>query len=178
MTKDDFKKIFYSNSLLNVDWFNLEEITLMYEENLIGFNKIFLGNSNKFDQALGIVQDPTQGLINGGESQQHIALKFLIRQFLSNKYKFKIDDFYIEYPFLGFEVDLIDKNFRFPSECGDTNALKLEKYLSPPTVEKFFVLPYPHMDDIYTFEFFAQPDFIKYIEFKKDYFNKKNSKLR
>lgn len=72
-------------------------------------------------------------------------------------------------PFMGFEVDVIDRSLTTPVECGDTNALKLEKYLSKDTVERFIVLPYPASDSgsLYNFTFTTLPRFQEYLDFKQ-----------
>ena len=75
-------------------------------------------------------------------------------------------------------VDVIDKDLHFPTECGDTNALKLEKYLALPTTKKMLVLPYPHTEDVKVFEFCANPKFFEYIKHKHEFLNQKNAKLR
>lgn len=52
---------------------------------------------------------------------------------------------------------------------GDTNALKLEKYLTLPATKKMFILPYSHLEDVKVFE---------YIKHKQNSLNQKNAKLR
>ncbi len=177
MRKFDFQKIFYSNSPLSIDWFNLGEIGLMYEEGLIGLNELSVASNAEFLEAIDFVQIPTHGFSFGGESIQHSALKYLTQRFLMKKYGLVARDVSIERPFIGFEVDVIDKNLKFPCECGDTNAAKLEKYLCHASVEKFYIFPYPHNKDLRAYEFFTKERFFEYIEFKQSYLNKQRAKF-
>lgn len=79
---------------------------------------------------------------------------------------------------IGFEVDVIDKGLRFPVECGDTNALKLEKYLALISTEKMLILPYPHSAGVKVFEFCANPRFFEYIKHKEIFLNEQRLKYR
>lgn len=63
-----------------------------------------------------------------------------------------------------------------PKISGDTNALKLEKFLALPTTKKMFVLSYPHSGDVKVFVFVTNPRFFEYIEHKQSFLNQKNAK--
>lgn len=70
--------------------------------------------------------------MKNGESFNHLALKSFATDYLTETFGVLKGDVRYEYPLNGFEVDVIDKSLYFPVECGDTNALKLEKYLILP----------------------------------------------
>ena len=107
-----------------------------------------------------------------------MALKLSGQQFLHQNLKIPESNILFEYPLIGFEVDVIDRNLNYPIECGDTSAIKLEKYLYLPSTKKFFVIPYPHLTNLLIYEFIACPAFFEYIKFKNQYSNQKNAKFR
>lgn len=120
-------------------------------------------------------RDPKNGFLRNGESDGHLALKSFARDFLINCCGILEDDIKYEHPLIGLEVDVIDKGLHFPTECGGTNALKLEKYLSLPATKKMLLLPYPYSEDIKVFQFEAKPRFLEYIKHKHTYLNQKNA---
>ncbi|MBI2196786.1 hypothetical protein HYU45_04230 [Candidatus Daviesbacteria bacterium] len=178
MTSEDFLKIFYSNFSPNIDWANIDEITWMYQEGLFTVSAKTIASKDEFIRKIDIVKDPESGLVKSGESYGHLALKSFARDFLIQNCNISDQDIRYEYPLIGFKVDVIDKDLRFPAECGDTNALKLEKYLILPTAEKMLILPYPHSADVQVFLFVAKPRFFKYIKYKQEFLNRENAKLR
>lgn len=131
-------------------------------------------------KAVEKASDPVRGLFRTGESALHMGLKYLAGEYLVNNLKIVRGDVLYEYPFHGFEVDVIDRQGSYPFECGDTNAFKLEKYLEINSVKAFFVIPYPHSGVVSIYKFFAKPTFFDYLAFKKNYLifrstkNKKN----
>ena len=136
MTSEDFVKIFYSNFTPNIDWTNIDEITWMYEEGLFVISSEIIATNDEFIKRIDFVLDPKNGFIRSGESDGHLALKSFAKDFFIRYCDVPKEDIRVEYPLIGFEVDVIDKDLRFPTECGDTNALKLEKYLILPTTKK------------------------------------------
>lgn len=177
MTSEDFVKIFYSNFSPNIDWANIDEISWMYQEGLFNVSNKVVASQDEFIQRIDFVLDPSNGYMRNGESDGHLALKSFAKDFLIQYYSISDEDVRYEYPLIGFEVDVIDKDLRFPVECGDTNALKLEKYLALSTTDKMLILPYPH-SDVQIFQFQAKPRFFEYIKHKQNFLNRKNAKLR
>lgn len=153
MTSDDFANIFYSNYSPNTDWANIDEINWMYQEELFTISSKIIGSSDEF-------------------------LKKIDADYLTSDYGVLKEEIKFEYPFIGFEVDVIDKNLHFPTECGDTNALKLEKYLTLISTQKMLILPYPNASDVKIFEFQTTPKFFEYIKHKQTFLNQKNAKFR
>lgn len=178
MTSDDFANVFYSNYSPNIDWANIDEINWMYQEGLFTISSKIIASSDKFLKKLDFVLDPKNGLTKSGESDAHLALKSFAADYLTSDCGVLKEEVKFEYPLIGFEVDVIDKDLRYPTECGGTNALKLEKYLGLPTTKKMLILPYPHLEDVKVFEFQANPKFFKYIKHKRSFLNQKNAKFR
>lgn len=178
MKSEDFLKIFYSNFTLNADWVNIDEITWMYEQSLIRFSSKIMANHSQFEERLKQATDSKEVSLVEGESLTHLVLKRFAADYLVDSLGISRADIKYECPLSGFEVDVIDKNFYFPVECGDTNALKLEKFLYLPPTKSFLVLPYPHLQDLKIFEFQANSKFFEYIQHKQQFLNKKNAKLR
>lgn len=179
MTSEDFVKIFYSYPQnLNIDWNNIDEIAWMYEEGLFVFSSDRIATQKEFINRIDIVMDPKNGFMRNGESYGHLALKTFGRDYLIKRCGIVEKDVMYEYPFIGFEVDVIDKGLHYPVECGSTNALKFEKYLQLSSTVKMFVLPYPHLEDLKIFQFCVLPAFFKYIKHKKEFLNRKNAKFR
>ena len=178
MTDEDFIKIFYSNFPLNIDWDNIDEIAWMYQEGLFTCSFKVIATSNEFQERIDMVTNPNSGMIKNGESFSHMALKSLAKDYLVRRLGVPDKEVKYEYPLIGFEVDVIDEGLCFPTECGDTNALKLEKYLMQPTTKKMFILPYPHADDVRVFEFCATTRFFEYIKHKQSILNQENAKRR
>lgn len=178
MNSDDFVKIFYSNFDPGIDWANIDEISWMYQEELFTLNSEVIATNNEFLERIDSVTNPKYGLVKNGESYAHMALKSLAKDYLVRYLGVAENKVRYEYSLIGFEVDVIDKDLCYPTECGDTNALKLEKYLVLPTTKKMLILPYPHSEDVKVFEFYANIRFLKYIEHKRNFLNQKNSRLR
>lgn len=178
MTNEDFVKIFYSYHYNpSIDWDSIEEITWMYQEGLFNFSEEVIASKDQFNQRLDKVAKGKSKAIKNGESDGHLALKSFAKDYLVQRCGILEDDIRYEFPLIGFEVDVIDKNLRFPSECGSTNALKLEKYLTTPTTKKMLLIPYPHSEvKVYIFE--AKQAFLKYILFKQKSLNKIRSRFR
>ena len=177
MTSDDFVKIFYSNFTPGIDWANIDEIAWMFQEGLFSLNSKIIATNDKFLERIDLVANPKYGLIKNGESFEHMALKSFGKDYLIQSFGVPVSTVKIEYPLIGFEVDVIDEDLYFPTECGDTNALKLEKYLVLPTTKRMLILPYPHSGDVRIFEFTANPQFFEYIKHKQSFLNQKNAKL-
>lgn len=165
MTSEDFAKIFYSNFIPSIDWANLDEIAWMYGEGLF---KVFCQE----------LASPEEFIKRNGESLNHIALKSFATDYLFKQYGIPKENVIYEYPLIGFEADVIDKNLYYPVECGDTNALKLEKYLTLPSTKKMLILPYPRSGNVRVFEFCANPRFFEYIKHKKIFLNQQRAKFR
>ncbi|MDP3973823.1 MAG: hypothetical protein Q8P92_03240 [Candidatus Daviesbacteria bacterium] len=178
MTSEDFVRIFYSNFSPGIDWANIDEIAWMFEEGLFGLNSQAIATNDQFLERVDLVVNPKYGLIKNGESFEHMALKSLAKDYLVEYFDIAENKIKMEYPLIGFEVDVIDEDLCFPTECGDTSALKLEKYLSLSNTKKMLILPYPHSEDIKVFEFVANPRFFEYINHKHQFLNQKNAKLR
>lgn len=178
MDSDNFVKIFYSNYSPNIDWANIDEITWMYQEGLFTLSSKVIASNDEFLKRIDFVIKPKNGYIRNGESDGHLALKSFAKDYLVLHCKVPENEVRFECALIGFETDVIDKGLQFPTECGDTNALKLEKYLTLPTTKKMLVLPYPHSGNVRVFEFVANPRFFKYIKYKQNFLNQKNSKLR
>lgn len=178
MTSNDFAKIFYSKFTPSIDWANIDEINWMYQEGLFFVSSKVLAKSGEFTKKIDFVLDPKNGFMRNGENDGHLALKSFATDYLIQHCGVKDINVKYEYPLIGFEVDVIDIDLHFPTECGDTNALKLEKYLSLPSTKNMLVLPYPHSGDVKVFEFIADPQFFGYIKHKQDFLNRKNAKLR
>lgn len=177
MMVNDFLNIFYSNSPLSIDWDSLEEIALMYEEGLVTLDVEVITSHDDFLKRLDYVNKPKNGFVRSGESYLHLALKSFARDYLKTLVVLESDILY-EQNLDGFKVDVIDRGLRFPTECGDTNALKLEKYLFLPSTQTFLIIPYPRLNDVILYKFCAEKSFFKYVEFKSEYFQKIRSKLR
>lgn len=178
MTPQDLQKIFYSNFSIGSDWESLEEISLMLEEKMLVIKQYKIASTGEFEKRIEEVLKPSSKMIRTGESYNHIALKTLGADFLKENYNVKGQDVFYEYPLIGFEVDLIDNDLHYPIECGDTNASKLEKYLTITGVKNFSIIPYPHLKMVILFQFTATKLFFKYINFKKQFLNKKRATFR
>lgn len=178
MTADSLLKIFYSNLQLGADWQNLDEISWMISEDMILVTSLPPIKHQKFIRTLNKIKNSNTKLIRTGESISHMALKSEAANFLKEQFHLSDQDIRYEYPLVGFEVDVIDKNLNFPIECGDTSAIKLEKYLALPNTKKFFILPYPHFKDLTIYQFVSSPKFFEYLDFKHKHLNEKNAKLR
>lgn len=178
MISEDFLKIFYSNFSPNIDWANIDEITWMYQEGLFTVSTQLIALSDEFAKRIDLVMNPKKRFIRSGESDGHLALKSFAADYLIKYCGIREEDIQYEYPLIGFEVDVIDKDLGFPTECGDTNALKLEKYLALPGTKQMAILPYPHSEDVKVFIFEAKPRFFDYIKHKQNFLNRKNAKLR
>lgn len=176
MTLDDFAHIFYSNYSPSTDWEQLSEILWMYEEKLLSVEKSGFLSIDKFHGLIKTIENKRyKFVLESGDSVKHQALKLAAGELLTDKFGVVKKDILYEEPFVGFEVDVIDASLTTPVECGDTNALKLEKYLSKNTVKRFIVLPYPVSDcsSLYSFTFTTLPRFQEYLDFKqKDSLNK------
>lgn len=178
MTTEDFAKIFYSNFTPQTDWDILNEINWMYEEQLFTFKASELASNEEFQKRVELVTDPKSGFIRGGESTTHLALKSFGRDYLINHLKIEERNVLYEYELDGFKVDVIDRLLRFPIECGDTNALKFEKYLSLSKVQNFSIIPYPRLQNLSIYIFSTNPSFFEYIKFKNSYLNSQRAKFR
>lgn len=178
MTSDDFVKIFYSNFTPNIDWANIDEITWMYQQGLIRLFSKIIADHHQFEERLNQAINSKEASLIEGESLTHLVLKMFAADYLVDIFGVPGVDIKYEHPLVGFEVDVIDKNLCFPIECGDTNALKLEKFLYLPATRKFLVLPYPHLKDLKIFEFQANPKFFEYIKHKQTFLNQRNAKFR
>lgn len=178
MTSEDFIKIFYSNFTPNIDWANIDEVAWMYNEGLFTLSSKVIASSDEFLKRIDFVLDPKNGFIKNGESVKHMALKSFASDYLIQYCNVSKEKVRVEYPLIGFEVDVIDQDLHFPTECGDTNALKLEKYLFLPATQKMLLLPYPHLGEVRVFEFCANPRFFNYIQHKQNFLNQKNARLR
>jgi len=178
MISEDFLKIFYSNFTPNIDWANIDEIAWMYQEGLFILSSYVIASNGEFLKRIDFVLDPKNGFIRNGESDTHMTLKSFAKDYLVSHCDVPENEIRYEYSLIGFEVDVIDKNLHLPTECGDTNALKLEKYLALPATKKMLILPYPHSGDVKVFEFSANPRFFEYIKHKQNFLNQKNAKLR
>lgn len=73
---------------------------------------------------------------------------------------------------------MICEDLYFPVECGDTNALKLEKFWLPSSIKKMLVLPYHNSLEVKLYIFRQAPVFFEYIEHKKKYLNQKNKQQK
>ncbi|MBI2019113.1 hypothetical protein HYS95_00400 [Candidatus Daviesbacteria bacterium] len=178
MTNEDFVKIFYSYHYSpSIDWDSIEEIAWMHKEGLFKFSTEIIASEEQFNKRIDTVIKGKSKLIRNGESDGHLALKSFARDYLVNCCGVSINDIRYEYPLIGFEVDVIDKDLYFPAECGSTNALKLEKYLAIPTTKKMLLFPYPRLE-VKVFIFEAKLSFLKYIQFKQKFLNKKRSQFR
>ncbi|MBI4035991.1 hypothetical protein HY383_03500 [Candidatus Daviesbacteria bacterium] len=178
MTSEDFVKIFYSNFTPNIDWDNIDEIAWMHQEGLFTISSQVLAQPDEFITKIDFVLDSKNGFSKSGENDGHLALKSFAKDYLTSQCGVFEKDIKYEYPLIGFEVDVIDKDLYFPTECGDTNALKLEKYLALPATKKVLILPYPHSAEVKVFEFVANPRFFEYVKHKQAFLNQKNAKLR
>lgn len=178
MTSEDFAKIFYSNFTPNIDWANIDEIDWMHDEGLFAMQSKVIASGGELTDRIDFVSDPKNRFMKNGESIAHLALKSFGKDYLISNYNIPEEEIRYEYSLISFEVDVIDKDSHFPVECGDTNALKLEKFLYLPSTKSFLVLPYPHLKDLKIFEFQANPKFFEYIKHKQDFLNRKNAKLR
>lgn len=178
MTGEDFVKVFYSNFSPNTDWANIDEVNWMYQQGLFTVSSNVVALHDEFTKRIDFVSDPRNGFMRNGESHGHLALKSFAKDYLSLHCDVPENEIRYEYPLIGFEVDVIDKDLSYPTECGDTNALKLEKYLGLLTTKKMLILPYPHLADVKVFEFVANPSFFEYIKHKQNFLNWRNAKLR
>lgn len=171
MTNEDFLRIFYSNYSPNADWANIDEITWMYQEGLYKLNSQTIATNEKFLERVELMNNSKNeyGLLKNGESFSHMALKSLGCDYLVDNYNIAKSNVVYERSLIGFEVDVIDKDLHYPTECGDTNALKLERYLALPNTKKVLVLPYPHTQDVKVFEFQANPQFFDYIAHRNNF---------
>lgn len=133
----------------------------MYQEGLFTLSSQIIASRDEFIKRIDLVLDPTKGFVRNSESDGHLALKSFASDYLIKYCDILEEQVRFEYPLVGFEVDVIDKGLHFPTECGDTNALKLEKYLSLPDTKKMLILPYPHSQDVKVFEFVSNPSFFE-----------------
>lgn len=178
MKSEDFAKIFYSNFNPVIDWANIDEIAWMYQESLFTVDQQVIAQGDEFIKRIDFVLDPRNGFIKSGEQDRHVALKSFAKDYLILHCGVSENNIRYEYPLIGFEVDVIDKDLHCPVECGDTNALKLEKYLALPSTEKMLILPYPQSVGVKVFEFCAKPRFFEYIKHKETFLNKQRLKYR
>lgn len=178
MTSEDLVKIYYSNFTPNIDWANIDEIIWMYQQSLIRLSSKIIASHSEFEERLKQAADSKETALVEGESLTHLVLKMFAADYLIYHLGVSKVDIKYECPLIGFEVDVAVKDLSYLVECGDTNALKLEKFLYLPTTKSFFVLPYPHLEDIKIFEFQADPKFFEYINHKQNFLNKQNAKLR
>lgn len=179
MSSDDFIKIFYSHFPVGIDWQNIDEIAWMYQQGLLEVSQQIVGNHEKFEKTLNLMVNPANHpSIKTGESLEHLALKVLATDYLTSQFKVLKPTIKYELTLSGFEVDVIDDQLRFPTECGDTNPLKLETYLALPSTEKFLIFPYPKLTDLKVFQFSAEPRFFEYLDHKNKFLNKQRSKWR
>lgn len=178
MKSEDFAKIFYSNFNPTIDWANIDEIAWMYQEGLFTVDQQIVAQGDEFIKRIDFVLDPRNGFIKSGEQDGHLALKSFAKDYLILHCGVSENDIRYEYPLIGAEVDVIDKDLHCPVECGDTNALKLEKYLALSTTDRMLILPYPRSADVQVFQFEAKPSFFEYIRHKQNFLNQKNAKLR
>lgn len=174
MNVNDFARIFYSNFQPSTDWVELEEILWMFDERLFKFEKVHISSKLKFLKLISSIENgENKKGWEDGDSTAHQALKLIGAELLSKRFQVNKRDILFERPFIGFEVDVIDLNKTFPTECGDTNAIKLEHYLIAGGIKHMIIIPYPHRKDIFAFIFTAGPEFKDYVLFKKDYLRKK-----
>lgn len=178
MTSEDFAQIFYSHFTPSIDWANIDEITWMYGEDLFAMQSSVIASAAELADMIDFVSDPKNGFMKTGESGTHLALKSFARDYLVRNLGILEKDVRYEYSLTGFEVDVIDKDLHFPVECGDTNALKLEKYLALPSTKKMLILPYPNLKDVKVYEFYTNPKFFEYIKHKATFLNKQRTKFR
>ncbi|MBF0474157.1 MAG: hypothetical protein HQK93_10595 [Nitrospirae bacterium] len=178
MTSEDFAKIFHSNFTLNTDWVNIDEITWIYQQDLIKLSSKIIAKHNQFEKRLSEAADSKETFLIEGESLVHLVLKMFVVDYLINCLGVSQVDIKYEHPLSGFEVDVIDKDLQFPVECGDTNALKLEKYLALPSTKKMLIVPYPRLGDVKVFEFCANNRFFEYIKHKETFLKNKRLKYR
>ncbi len=167
MISEDFAKIFYSNFTPSIDWANIDEIAWMYKESLFTVYSKVIASGDEFADRIDFVLNPKNGFMKNGESGIHQALKSFATDYLIKHCKIPEKAVRYEYPLAGFEVDVVDKDLYFPVECGDTNALKLEKYLALPPTKKMLIVPYPQLGDVKVFIFKANPRFFEYIKHKQ-----------
>lgn len=176
MTLNDFAHIFYSNYSPSTDWEQLSEILWMYEEKLLSVERSSFLSIDEFHELIKKIENKRyKFVLESGDSIKHQALKLAASELLTDKFGVAKKDILYEESFMGFEVDVIDTFLTTPIECGDTNALKLEKYLSKDTIKRFIVLPYPISDSnsLYSFTFTPLPRFREYLDFKqKDSYKK------
>ncbi|MFH0937629.1 MAG: hypothetical protein V1808_05065 [Candidatus Daviesbacteria bacterium] len=170
MKTEDVKRIFYSHYTANFDWEQLEEILWMYQEGLLTIEKIFLETEDEFLQKVEKIEKNRYKYVEeSGDSIRHQALKLVGKEWLESHFKIDSADILYEQPLAGFEVDVIDKSFSFPVECGDSNPSKVENYLAKERVKAMTMIPYPLSGDVFAFIFKAKPKFKKYFSFKKNY---------
>lgn len=170
MNVKDLARIFYSNYQPQTDWVQLEEILWMFDEGLFKFEEVRICSKLKFLKLISSIEngENKEGW-EDGDSITHQALKLLGAELLSKRFQINKRDILFERPFIGFEVDVIDLNKTLPIECGDTNAIKLERYLIADGVKQMIIIPYPHGKDVSAFIFTARPKFKDYVLFKRDY---------
>ena len=176
MTSEDFAKIFYSNFSPAIDWANIDEIAWMYKEGLFTLSSTVVASNDEYIKRIDLISNSKGKLLKSGENEGHLVLKSFATDYLIKSLGVK--EVLYEYHLIGFEVDVIDKDLHFPTECGDCNALKLEKYLYLPSTQKMLIVPYPHLGEVTVFEFYATPRFFDYIQHKQNFLNQKNAKLR
>ena len=146
----------------------------MYQNKLFTLNKIPVATHAEFLENIKLIeQNRYKKVWESGDSIPHQALKMIGASYLQQIYKLNSADIYYEFPFVGFEVDVIDKLLTHPIECGDTNPLKLEHYLIANSVSDMVILPYPHQKNVYGYSFVHKADFKKYILFKRDFLRQK-----
>lgn len=150
----------------------------MYQEKLFTVSSRDIASNDEFLERIDFVLNPKNRFVRSGENDGHLALKSFAKDYLTLHCGVPENEIKYEYPLIGFEVDVIDKDLAYPVECGDTNALKLEKYLTLPSVKRMFIFPYPHAEDVKVFEFQVNPSFFDYIKHKQTFLNRKNAKLR
>ena len=169
-------KIFYSNFSPAIDWANIDEIAWMYKEGLFTLSPTKVASNDEYIKRIDLISSSSEKLLKSGENEGHLVLKSFAKDYLIKS--LGVEEVLYEYPLIGFEVDVIDEDLHYPTECGDCNALKLEKYLSLRTTQRMLVLPYPHLKEVKVFEFCANPNFFNYIRHKQNFLNQKNSRLR
>lgn len=174
MKVNGFARIFYSNYQPSTDWAQLEEILWMFDEGLFKFERAHIYSKLKFLKLISSIENgENKKGWEDGDSITHQALKLIGAELLLKRFQINKRDILFERPFIGFEVDVIDRNKNLPIECGDTNAIKLEHYLIADGVKQMIIIPYPHGKDVFAFIFTASPKFKDYVLFKKDYLRKR-----
>lgn len=170
MERDDLISIFYSNYNAGIDYYIIDELIFLFDNNCLNYKKDVISNVEKFYKFIDKInsQEIKTFDIDGG-GQRHLALKMIGIKYYENMYYNTL----VENWFHGYRPDLLFKSQDggvIIVECGDTNPVKIIEYFERPEVKKVIIISYPEEgeDSIYQHIFDKNKDMDDYLKIKKE----------